>query len=711
VRKNTGRTSWFSPPIFLTIFIGVAISITVFSVMRSQERREAELEFKHEMEAQVNSLKREIDFHLEVLLNLKGFYEASEHVSRAEFGLFTSQALSRYPGIQALEWIPFVTAAERAEYEALAQSDGFPDFHFTQPTEQGNMIPAAEQAEYFPVYYVEPYQGNEPALGFNLASNPARLTTLTQSRESGQIVGSARIPLVQEQGEQFGFLIFVPIYNGNPATPTTRNRNLKGFLLGVYSIDGIIDNALNYAVPKSSDISLWVDDISNPADEQPLYASSPDSKIETRFDYQESIEIAGRRWRISGYPTAEFVAAHQTWQPYILLVVSLLFTGLLAVYLRQRLSELGLSKGETRAIVESVVDGIITINEQGTIKSFNPAAERIFGYESTEVINQNVNILMPEPDHSRHDSYLTNYLRTSQAKIIGIGREVTGQRKDGTTFPIDLAVSEMHIGEQSLFIGITRDITERKKAEAAIIEAKEKAEEANRLKSDFLNVISHELRTPLTVMLGNLPLLTDPDDLPQPVEIAEISQDIADSGEHLLSLINDLLDISKIEAGKMKLYLDTLVVVDSVDNVISTIEPMASQKGLTLETQIEDLLIHADAKRLKQIMLNLLSNAIKFTDEGSITVIVKAEDEHARFQIHDTGRGMKQEDLLSIFDKFQQVDSSSTRATDGTGLGLAITKKLVELHGGHINVKSELGSGSVFTFSIPLALAQEEHNV
>jgi len=359
------------------------------------------------------------------------------------------------------------------------------------------------------------------------------------------------------------------------------------------------------------------------------------------------------------------------------------------------------SEAKTSAIVTTVINGIIVINEHGIVELFNPAAEKIFGYTAEEVIGRNVSMLIPEPDHSKHDRYIRNYLKTGQRKVIGIGREVEGKRKDGTRFPMELAVSEMNLGKERKFVGIATDITDRKAAEQMLIVAKEEAEEANRLKSEFLNVMSHELRTPLTVMLGNIPLLTDPEDLPEQDEIVEIAEDIEDSGKHLLTLINDLLDISKIEAGKMTLNRKTLSTVELTEEVITAIQGMAREKGLTIETDLDKINISADPVRLKQILLNLLGNAVKFTDQGTITVNVAQEDEIAYFSIADTGCGIKEEDIPFVFDVFRQADASSTRAAGGTGLGLAITKKLVELHGGRISVESEFGKGSVFMFSIP----------
>ncbi|MBD3307903.1 PAS domain S-box protein [candidate division KSB3 bacterium] len=371
---------------------------------------------------------------------------------------------------------------------------------------------------------------------------------------------------------------------------------------------------------------------------------------------------------------------------------------------RRRIAQKALRESEatTRAIVTTVVNGIIVIDERGVIELFNPSAEKIFGYRADDVIGQKVNVLMPDPYHSKHDSYIRNYLTTGEKKVIGVGREVEGMRKDGSRFPMELAVSEMRGETESKFVGVLTDITARKTDEQMLIQAKEEAEESNRIKSEFLNVMSHELRTPLTVMLGNVPLLTDAEDLPEPDEIAEIAQDIEEAGEHLLTLINDLLDISKIEASKMTLHPERLSTEAFTTDVIETVRVIAIEKGLRLETHIEEVSFLADPVRVKQILLNLLSNALKFTDQGTIGVHVTRRDDAVCFAVEDTGCGIHEEDLPMIFDVFRQVDASATRRAGGTGLGLAITKKLVELHGGQIVVDSEFGKGSVFSFCLPI---------
>jgi len=253
--------------------------------------------------------------------------------------------LSRYPGIQALEWIPRVPDSEREVYEEGSRKDGFPDFQITERKAQGNMVRAAQREEYFPVYFVEPYEGNEVALGFDLASNPSRLEALNRSRKTGEMVATARITLVQETGSQFGLLVFLPVYRkGSPMDSIEdRLKNLKGFVLGVFRVGEILETALTYLQPEAVDIYLY--DESAPADERFLYLHSAPTRersaaprgaeevdLRAGLHHATELDLAGRKWSALCVPTSEFIAASRTWQPWGVLSFGLLLTGLLAAY-------------------------------------------------------------------------------------------------------------------------------------------------------------------------------------------------------------------------------------------------------------------------------------------------------------------------------------------------------------------------------------------
>ncbi|MCB2101957.1 MAG: PAS domain S-box protein, partial [Rhodobacterales bacterium] len=293
-------------------------------------------------------------------------------------------------------------------------------------------------------------------------------------------------------------------------------------------------------------------------------------------------------------------------------------------------TEWALQRSEQRlkGVLDNIVDGIITIDSRGIVQSLNTSALRIFGYAEEDVLGRNIKMLMPNPDRDRHDGYLRNYLGGGEAKIIGRGREVSGLRKDGTEFPMDLAVSAAEVNGEKLFTGIVRDITDFKRAQEDLIRARDAAKAASESKSAFLATMSHEIRTPMNGVVGMIDLLVE-------TELTEDQRDmtntIRNSAFSLLRIIDDILDFSKIEAGKMHIEEVPVSIRDTVESVVETVATNAERRGVDLLTFVDPTIpdrVMADAGRVRQILFNLAGNAIKFTnneDGRKGRVIVRAD--------------------------------------------------------------------------------------
>lgn len=344
------------------------------------------------------------------------------------------------------------------------------------------------------------------------------------------------------------------------------------------------------------------------------------------------------------------------------------------------------------SIVETVIDGIITIDSKGTVQSFNSAAARLFGYTPAEIIGSNVNSLMPHPYAAEHDGYLAHFHDTREARVIGIGREVVGKRKDGTMFPMDLAVSEMQLPGQTLFVGIVRDITERKRVD--------------QMKGEFVATVSHELRTPLTSVSGALGLVCG-GALGPVSEQAKSMLDIAyRNSQRLTLLINDLLDMEKLAAGKMRFNVETVALMPLVEQSIESTRAYAQQYqvNLLLVSRLEGVQVTVDCSRLQQVLCNLLSNAAKFSPRGGqVEISVDEFESMVRVSVQDHGPGIPSDFVDRIFHKFSQADASDTRHIGGTGLGLSISKELIESMNGTIGFSSVPGSGACFYFDLPIS--------
>ena len=381
------------------------------------------------------------------------------------------------------------------------------------------------------------------------------------------------------------------------------------------------------------------------------------------------------------------------------------------------------SETKFRSVTQSANDGIVSANSRGLIISWNRGAETIFGYKEEEVVGKPLTVLMPERYRELHQSGLERLRSTGESRVIGRTLELHGVRKDGTEFPLDLSLASWKTEEGTFYSGIIRDITERKRVTEALqaltLSLEQKVKErtaeleiardqalvATQHKSEFLASMSHELRTPLNAVIGFSDVLLEKmfGDLNEKQE--EYLQDILSSGQHLLALINDILDLSRIEAGHTELEVSTFNLATTVENTLVLVRERAVRRRVDLTSEINSQLgdCRADERRVKQVLLNLLSNAIKFTPEGGrISVTASVIGEYAEISVTDTGIGISTEDRQRIFEEFYQVKRDPAHKREGTGLGLALSKKFVELHGGRICVESEPGKGSTFTFTLPL---------
>lgn len=387
---------------------------------------------------------------------------------------------------------------------------------------------------------------------------------------------------------------------------------------------------------------------------------------------------------------------------------------------RQILRKMRESESRIRAIVDTAVDGIITINSNGIVQTVNGSVERLFGWKPEEIIGRNISMLMPEPDRSRHDSYLRNHLSTGVARIIGIGRDITGQRKDGSLIPLRLAVGRVQVPGDPLFVGFVTDSTHHRNLENSLRDAAERAEQAAAAKSTFLANMSHEIRTPMNAIIGFTELLLK-DDITA-LQRSHLNT-IRQSSRSLLGLLNGILDTTKLEKGSVELETLDFSLKKLAAQIVASLHLGARAKGLELSMDYPETLgeyFKGDPLRIRQILTNLVSNAIKFTECGAVTLSFRQEKGQEKgyvvMQVQDTGIGMTTQQLEAIFAPFTQADASISRRFGGTGLGTTIARQLVELMGGDIRVESHTGKGSTFMVRLPLVpgetpVPREDHAI
>lgn len=361
------------------------------------------------------------------------------------------------------------------------------------------------------------------------------------------------------------------------------------------------------------------------------------------------------------------------------------------------------SEERFRLLVSEVTDyAILMLDPEGRIVSWNAGAERIKGYSSQEIIGQHFSRFYPTEDVERDKPAHELKVAGEQGRLEDEGWRV---RKDGSRFWANVVITALRDGMGRLrgFAKVTRDSTEQKRAQQLLLHAKEEAERASKFKDQFLSTMSHELRTPLNAVLGFSDLLADERYGPLNDRQRRYVNHIHTGGKHLLKLISDILDLSKIEAGRMELTPEDVAVASACAEVLSALQPLADKKSQTLLQQIEPSLhVRADATRFKQILLNLIGNAIKFTPEGGrVELAAHRAGEQVSVEVRDNGPGVPLQDQQRIFEAFYRRTQSGA-AIEGTGLGLAITVRLVELHGSKLEIDSKPGEGTCFHFSMPL---------
>ncbi|WP_321420822.1 PAS domain S-box protein [uncultured Methanomethylovorans sp.] len=351
-----------------------------------------------------------------------------------------------------------------------------------------------------------------------------------------------------------------------------------------------------------------------------------------------------------------------------------------------------------RILFDQSMDGLVVLDQNGKVFEANQKYAEMLGYSSEEI--QELHMWDWDTHYTREQ--LLEMIKLADSK--GVLHETKHRRKDGSFIDVEISGNAAMFGDKKFIFCVCRDITERKQAEDILIHAKMAAEDANKSKGEFLATMSHELRTPLNSIIGFSDMMLGGTTGTLNEKQIRYMNHISKGGKHLLELINDILDLSKIEAGKMELYRELFSVCDAVYEIISLLSPIAIKKEIELDLKMDTELpyINADKTKFKQILYNLVSNAIKFTPiKGYVSISAQRIDNMLEISVTDTGVGIASKDLHKLFQPFKQLNSYLTREYEGTGLGLVLVKKFVELHGGSVWVESEVGKGSIFTFTIP----------
>lgn len=703
-------------PVITALTVGFILSVLGSHLVGSIEQKKGNSEFYEAAKERISALEHAIHNSFEVLHATQAFYISSnKEIEWEEFNTFTSSFLSRYDHIQTLAWIPQVPHNQRTYIETKAQLE-HSNFRLTERTYRGEMVKASQRKIYFPIRYIAPYLSNERKLGYDLASEPSSLATMKQARDTGTMI--MQINQFQKAAYHPNILIFYPLYDKQslPRTRAQRRKHLRGFILGKFRINYLISEALQFIRPRGIDIRIQ-DETDDPIKLYTHYSRirAIQKNKNNKMYLKKTFEVIGRTWTITCVSTYQKLG--RTWVSLATFITGLVCTLLITAYLinsikyttRIQQTKKVLEENEKywRSLIEESLSGLVLFSIEGNFVEINPAFLNIIGYSFEELRQKTLWDIMQKKEGDKDNMRPFRVLET-------IGRcgpyEKEFIHKNGHKIQVNFSAVIVENKENPFIWASIENISERKEAEIKLLHAKEvaekariEAESANRTKSVFLANMSHELRTPLNGILGFTQILKHDQTLDS--QQRDAIHTIQQSGEHLLLLLNDILDMAKVEAGKMELHFTEFQLNNFLKGIANIIQIRAQQKDTNFNYEFQSdlpIAVKGDSTRLRQVLINLLGNAIKFTDHGLVKFKVSLHNKNKiNFLVEDSGIGIAQEELKTIFEAFQQVGQQKYQL-EGTGLGLPISKRLVELMGSTLNVKSTLGKGSAFWFDLTL---------
>jgi PAS domain S-box-containing protein len=753
-RPEERRQPWRYAEAGLVAVFGVALTAMVVHGLHAEEARSRRAIFAQLAETHANRVVAAFhDLRKHELGGLVRFFEGSEFVDRREFAAYVLPILQQ-TGSHALGWAVPVAPQKQSELQSQAGAEGVPEFMIWQRAEDGGRKQVDQgRASYYPVWYVEPMDENHSVLGFDLASEPIRRHALDEALRTGLPTASGPIVLAHEQARHQGMVILQPVF-----TQHGGERALRGIAVAALRLDWLLQ-AIHMGLHAQDAPTVMSLHRLHPGREAELVATTWSSRHTNCSHLTDDIvtrpgdgRIAavyplfafGKTYALTIHPGDSFLAAHPARAGWTAGVVGLLLTTLSAAFatfltrrrddlealVRQRTRELWQSKERFEQLAEHSRTIAWEVDPDGLYRYVNHAAESVLGYRPQELVGRKYFYdLHPEEGReafkkmsfdiiARKDVVrdLINPLETRDGQVVWVTSNAVPILDEQGNL-VSYRGSDTDVTDRRLAVEQLRDTQaqlERLNSElrASVVLAEKMAAEAkaaNRAKSEFLANMSHEIRTPMTAILGYVDLINE--ECPGLCsfgsgQLRDSLDTIRRNGEHLLAILNDVLDLSKIEAGRMQVEAMQADPVQVVEEVASLMRVRAMEKDLTLDVEYNPPLpavIRTDPVRLRQILVNLVGNAVKFTESGGVRILVRVSREprpHMTFQVVDTGIGLTQDQIARLFHRFTQADGSTARRFGGTGLGLTISARLAEMLGGRIGVDSIPGQGSTFTLAI-----------
>lgn len=726
--------------------LGVGLSVLAYiGALHREEARVRELAgFRADW--RVADLERRLQRLSGPASALAAFLGAQPDITAETIGRFPLEMIEGTSVLRTLFWAPRVPGRDRFAFEQKMRADGYPEFAISAPQPNGGRAPAAAADEYFPVLYQTSSRDSPIPLGLDATSGEAQRQAAAAASASGRPVISS--PDLVGDERDLRATVFVPVYRTDHVPgPAARAEALKGYVGGSVQVL----TSLNAAIAGTPTIIEQIFLSAGTSNSEPFAAYDPATGVFGSapraasvaalpgYTLRRPVNFLGTTWTAVFDFAPDTLASMRTPGQWLWLLAGLLLTSAVVAaigmsYRRVIQAEQTVSAGERalrkeasarvrseeaerqalerlQAVIDNAHDAIITIDANGRIDTFNKAATRIFGYSPDDVFGRNVNVLMPSPYNEAHDGYLQNYLTTGHAKIIGMGREVEARRRDGTVFPIDLSVAEMNVGGRRSFIGVIRDISGRKQAEAARDQAQRRIRELtaemvhmSRLTAmgQLSSALAHELNQPLTAIANYTEAarqLLSTSASPPPPRVAEFLEKGANQAERAGQIIRRLRGF--VEKGTLERVEASLSETVKEATELGMIGAGVSGIQIVYELAPDLPPVHVDKVQIQQVVVNLVRNAaevLRGRERRVVAVRTRAADDgYQEVAVIDTGPGIAPEIADQLFKPFV------TTKPEGMGIGLSICRSIIEAHRGRIWTEPNPGGGTIVRFVVPEA--------
>lgn len=687
------------------LFVSLVLTLMAWAIATHFVEQRAQERFEFEVVEAEKAIRRRMSDYEQVLRGTVGLFAASGRlVTRQEWHAYVSTLKidHYYPGIQGIGFAYWIPTGGVEQLVTSIRAQGYPDFA---------VKPEGVRESYASVIYLEPFTGrNLRAFGYDMYSEPTRRAAMQRALETGLPAVSGRLTLMQETTTdvQPGFLMYLPVYHPDMPIHTLeeRRRALLGFVYSPFRVNDLMRGILGAG---SDALAFEIFDQGELDKAHLLYDSDGVLSVEhpytdRNFHQVRTLTLPERTWSALFVSQPGFERAMSSSQPTLIAVggglIDILLFAIVISFTQQRrrmaqrayeiATELEQSEVRFRQIFESAPIAMLIINAQGAIHMVNRAIETLFGYERSELIGKSAETLVPDAFASfaaQHTMHSVSVDSQSDS------RELSGLHRNGHAIDIEFRLNPISTREGILTLASIVDISKRR--------------EIDRLKNEFIANVSHELRTPLTSIRGGLGLITSGACGALPEQVASITHIAARNTERLIRLINDILDMEKIESGKMHYDMSAQDIVQLTNRAAEEASGYAQQFAVTVHVENRndtEKIALIDADGFTQVLTNLLSNAIKFSPKHErISVVIEEIEDHVRVSVNDHGGGIPSAFKDRIFQKFAQADGSSTRKHAGTGLGLSISHAIVAHFGGRLWFESEPGMGTTFYVDLPLS--------